>query len=117
MLLRLVFRLLSHEADFFHGGYGFLFELAQGVASGRGYAFGGQPPTAYRAPLYPLFLAAVTFGREAFLPLAIAQSIVGAGTVFLVGVLTYELFGETRAALIAAGFAAIYPYYVVHDTA
>ncbi len=128
LLLRIVARLLSGEADFWQNGYTFLFELARNVAAGNGYAFDNQPPTMARVPVYPLFLAAVTSGRQAFLALVIAHSLVGAATVVCVGLLTAELFGRsgagtasgaagTNAALIAAAIAGIYPYYVVHDTA
>ena len=79
-------------------------------------AFQSARPTAFRVPLYPAFLAAVTFGHQAFLPVLVAQSLVGAGTVLCAALIARELFGHT-AALIAALLTAIYPYYVVHDTA
>jgi 4-amino-4-deoxy-L-arabinose transferase-like glycosyltransferase len=66
--------------------------------------------------VYPLFLAAVTRGHQAFYSLVVAQALVGALTVLCAALLTADWFGS-RAALIAATFAAIYPYYVVHDTA
>jgi 4-amino-4-deoxy-L-arabinose transferase-like glycosyltransferase len=50
------------------------------------------------------------------LPVTLAQSIVGAGTVVCAGLLAADLFGE-RAAILAAAATALYPYYVVHDTA
>jgi len=68
-LLRLTVRLHSGEADFWQNGYSFLFELAHNFAAGRGLAFDGGPPTTSRVPVYPLFLAAVTFGRHAFVPI------------------------------------------------
>ena len=63
-----------------------------------------------------MFLAAVTLGHQAFLPVLLAQSLIGAGTVLCAALIARELFGNT-AAIIAAVLAAIYPYYVVHDTA
>ena len=116
MLLRIAVRLLSGEADFWENGYTFLFDLARSVAAGNGLAFDGHPPTVSRVPLYPLFLAAVTLGHPAFLSVVVAQSLVGAATVLCVGLLTVELFGSS-AAVMAASFAALYPYDVVHDTA
>jgi 4-amino-4-deoxy-L-arabinose transferase-like glycosyltransferase len=63
-----------------------------------------------------LFLAAVTFGHRLFLPIILAQSLVGAGTVLCAAMLAREIF-KNKAAIIAAILTAIYPYYVVHDTA
>jgi 4-amino-4-deoxy-L-arabinose transferase-like glycosyltransferase len=108
-------RLYSGASDFWENGYGFFFVLAQRIASGDGVS-AGQGPTAFRVPLYPAFLAAVTFGHQAFLPILIAQSLIGAGTVLCAALIARELFGHT-AAVIAAFLTAIYPYYVVHDTA
>src|SRR5205809_3005264 len=116
LLLRITVRLASGEADFWENGYTFLFDLARSVAAGHGLTLDGHTPTVYRVPVYPLFLAAVTRGHQAFYSLVVAQSLVGALTVLCAGLLTAEWFGST-AALIAATVAAIYPYYVVHDTA
>jgi hypothetical protein len=116
LLLRITMRLVSGEADFWENGYTFLFDLARSVAAGHGLTLDGHTPTVYRVPVYPLFLAAVTRGHQAFYSLVVAHSLVGAGTVLCAGLLTADWFGA-RPALIAAAFAAIYPYYVVHDTA
>jgi 4-amino-4-deoxy-L-arabinose transferase-like glycosyltransferase len=116
LLLRITVRLVSGEADFWENGYTFLFDLARSVAAGHGLTLDGHTPTVYRVPVYPLFLAAVTRGHRAFYSLVMAQSLVGALTVLCTGLLAAEWFGA-RAAVIAAGVAAIYPYYVVHDTA
>src|SRR5438128_5742640 len=90
LLLRVVVRLYSGEADFWQNGYSFLFELAHNVAAGHGLAFDAQPPTAYRVPMYPLFLALVTLGHRAFLPIVLAQSLVGAATVLCAGLLAAD---------------------------
>jgi 4-amino-4-deoxy-L-arabinose transferase-like glycosyltransferase len=66
--------------------------------------------------LYPAFLAAVTFGKEVFFPVVVAQSFIGAGTVLCAALIAREMFGRS-AAITAAAITAIYPYYVVHDTA
>jgi 4-amino-4-deoxy-L-arabinose transferase-like glycosyltransferase len=58
----------------------------------------------------------MTLGQRAFLPIVVSQAALGAGTVFCSALLASELFGST-AAILAAGLTAIYPYYVVHDTA
>jgi 4-amino-4-deoxy-L-arabinose transferase-like glycosyltransferase len=114
--VRLAARWHFGEQDFWTNGYTFFFDLAQNIAAGNGYAFDGMPPTAFRVPLYPLFLAAVTFGHRLFLPIILAQSLVGAGTVWCAAMLAREIF-DNKAAIIAAILTAIYPYYVVHDTA
>jgi 4-amino-4-deoxy-L-arabinose transferase-like glycosyltransferase len=106
----------THNLDFWQNGYGFFFALAQGIAAGDGYAFHGGPPTAFRVPLYPMFLAGLTFGQQSSLPIVVGQSLIGAGTVLCAAMLAREMFGSTSA-IIAAILTALYPYYVVHDTA
>src|SRR2546426_11629757 len=81
MLLRLAVRLYSGSADLWRNGYAFYFELARNIAAGSGLAFDGEPPTAFRVPIYPMFLAAVTLGHKAFLAVVFAQSLIGAATV------------------------------------
>src|SRR5262245_22864496 len=114
--VRVAVRGLTGESDFWENGYTFFFALAQNIADGNGLAFEGGPATAFRVPLYPMFLAAVTFGYQAFLPVLLAQSLIGAGTVLCGALIARELFGNS-AAIIAGALTAIYPYYVVHDTA
>jgi 4-amino-4-deoxy-L-arabinose transferase-like glycosyltransferase len=113
--LRAAVRLHSGEADFWANSYGFFFELARSIADGKGIAVGGVA-TIFRVPLYPIALAALTFGHREFLPIVLFQSLIGAGTVLCAGLIAREMFGNA-AAVIAAGITAIYPYYVVHDTA
>jgi 4-amino-4-deoxy-L-arabinose transferase-like glycosyltransferase len=111
---RVAVRLYSGERDFWESGYTFFFVLAQNIAAGNGVSISAGH--AFRVPLYPMFLAAVTLGHHAFLPVLLAQSLIGAGTVLCAALIARELFGNT-AAIIAAVLVAIYPYYVVHDTA
>src|SRR5262245_55179494 len=113
---RVAVRWYSGGPDFWENGYTFFFALAQNIADGNGFAFGGGPATTFRVPLYPMFLAAVTFGHQAFLPVLLAQSLIGAGTVLCGALIARELFGNS-AAIIAGALTAIYPYYAVHDTA
>src|SRR5262245_42943258 len=112
---RVAVRLYTGERDFWENGYTFFFALAQNIAAGNGISIGGSP-TAFRVPFYPVFLAALTFGHQAFVPVLLAQSLIGAGTVLCAALIARELFINT-AAVIAAVMVAIYPYYVVHDTA
>jgi 4-amino-4-deoxy-L-arabinose transferase-like glycosyltransferase len=113
---RVAVRLYTGERDFWENGYTFFFALAQNIAAGNGVSLDGDLPTAFRVPLYPMFLAAVTLGHHAFLPVIIAQSLIGAGTVLCAALIAREMFSNT-AAIIAAVLVAVYPYYVVHDTA
>ena len=119
-VLRLVARLLyTGIADFWLYGYGFFFELAQSIAQGQGFAVGG-PPTAFRVPLYPILLAGLTLGHQFFWPIVIAQSAIGAGIAICASLLACRLFhgaSADRAATVAATITALYPYYIVHDTA
>jgi 4-amino-4-deoxy-L-arabinose transferase-like glycosyltransferase len=114
--VRVAVRCYSGAEDFWANSYGFFFDLAQNIAAGNGIAFGDGPPIASRVPLYPVLLAAVTFAHKAFLPIVLAQALIGAGTVWCAALLTREMFGNA-AAIIAATITAFYPYYVVHDTA
>ena len=118
-LLRLGARLYMGSAKYFESGYSFFFDIAQSIAAGNGISPYGVP-TAFRVPLYPILLAGLTLGHKAFWPVAISQSLIGAGTAFSAGLLAYQTFGErlgAKTATLATGITAIYPYYVVHDTA
>ena len=114
--VRVAVRCYSGADNFWANGYAFFFELAQNIVAGNGITFGDGLPSAARVPLYPAFLAAVTLGQKVFLPIVLSQSLIGAGTVGCTALLAREMFGGA-AAIIAATFAAFYPYYVVHDTA
>jgi 4-amino-4-deoxy-L-arabinose transferase-like glycosyltransferase len=102
--------------DFWQNGYTFYFDLARSLVDGKGFASPGGVPTAFRVPLYPMFLGVVTLGERYFIAVLVAQSLIGAATAICAGLLGREMFGD-RAGLAAAGLTAVYPYYVVHDTA
>jgi 4-amino-4-deoxy-L-arabinose transferase-like glycosyltransferase len=81
-------------------------------------AGGTRGPSAYFAPGYPYLLAAVdlidghTERRDgAIHPARLSQAVLGAVTVGLIGLLTYELFGPT-VALISIVLAAVYPVFI-----
>ena len=112
--LRLAWGALRGSERFFTEGYTLFFTLARQLAAGHGYAFPGEPPTAFRVPFYPLYLAALTGGEARYAPVLVAQALVSVGTVVLAGLLARHWFGA-RAGLIAAVICAIYPYYVLHD--
>ena len=117
--LRLIFRFNSGIADFWANGYRFFFAMAQNIAQGKGIGIEGTP-TAFRVPLYPIFLAALTGGQKVFWPIVIAQSLIGAGTAFCAALLARQMFRgpwAAHTATLAAAITAVYPYYVIHDTA
>lgn len=114
LVLRLAWGTMRGSERFFTEGYTLFFTLARQLAAGHGYAFPGEPPTAFRVPFYPLFLAALTGGEPHYAPVLAAQALVSMGTVVLAGLLARHWCGS-RAGLLAAGICAIYPYYVLHD--
>ena len=91
--------------------------LARSVASGQGFVYGDEHDSGTaqqfgRAPGYPLFLATLDAGRS--VPNAtpagvkIAQAVVGALTVWLIGLISFRAAGP-RAGQWAAWIAAVYP--------
>jgi hypothetical protein len=119
-VLRLIARVCQGIDQFWVNGYTFFLEIAQSIAAGKGIALSNGVPTAFRVPLYPILLAGVTLGHEWFWPIAIAQSLIGAATTLYAALLARQMFQGPQgqaAATIAAAITAIYPYYVVHDTA
>jgi len=91
--------------------------LAQSVSAGRGFTYhaGHETGTAQqfgRAPAYPLFLAAIGAGARVYdaVParVKIAQSIVGAVGVWVIGLLARRAAGPA-AGVAAAAIASIYP--------
>src|SRR6185437_904746 len=118
--LRIVARLCySGISNFWVDGYIFFFNLAQSIAHGQGIALDGVA-TGFRTPLYSIFLAGLTLGHQAFWPIVIAESVIGAGTVVCTALLTVRIFpgpAAAKASIFAASITAVYPYYVFHDTA
>lgn len=115
-VLRVVARAMGGPKGFWENSYFLFFRLAQHLATGQGYSFPGPVPTAFRVPLYPIFIALVTQGRQDFWALLIAQSLISTATVACVAGLALLWFGR-RTALVASAIAAVYPYYLWHDTA
>jgi 4-amino-4-deoxy-L-arabinose transferase-like glycosyltransferase len=91
--------------------------LARSLTAGRGYVYdeatlGGNTQPFGRAPGYPVFLALVGAGGHSVeaVPAAakIAQALVAAAGIALVGALAWRLAGP-RAARAASALAAVYP--------
>jgi len=89
--------------------------LAQSLLQGKGWSVEGQP-TAFRPPLYPLFLAAIYLAAGSS-PLAVrcAQAVLGAVAVFLICRLGRKSCGKEKGAWIGAlacGMAAFHPLLI-----
>ncbi len=117
LVLRLAFSLVYWvDKPLTHDEHEYL-ALARSVASGQGFTYdesheSGTAQRFGRAPGYPLFLAALDAGRpppeSTPARVKVAQSIVGALTVWLIGVMAWQAAGA-RAGTWAAAIAAIYP--------
>jgi len=117
LVLRLAFALVYWvDRPLTHDEHEYL-ALARGIASGAGFVYDGVHGTGTaqqfgRAPGYPLFLAALDAGRPvpSSTParVKIAQSIVGAASVWLIGLIALRSAGP-RAGVVAACLAALYP--------
>jgi 4-amino-4-deoxy-L-arabinose transferase-like glycosyltransferase len=91
--------------------------LARSVASGRGFTYDDSHQTGTaqqfgRAPGYPLFIAVVGAPESEVTStptrLKIAQSLLGACVVWLIGLIAWRSLGR-RAGVLAAAGAAVYP--------
>jgi 4-amino-4-deoxy-L-arabinose transferase-like glycosyltransferase len=91
---------------------------ALSIAAGDGYpdaltVTGGPGPSAFRAPLYPLVLAAVYTvinvddDSARWLGARLEQALIGTAVVALIALIAFQLWGR-RLALIAAAIAAVY---------
>ncbi len=112
--LRIAWRVHKGNQDFWSHGYLFFYELGRNLIHRHEFTIYGL--RAMRVPLYPLFLGLTSLGGPYYLWVAIPQALVGAGTVCCTYLIGRDLLGM-RQGLVAAAIAAVYPYYVVHDTA
>lgn len=108
--------LLAGDAFYYH-------TQANDIANGRWfidpsqYAFYGRiTPSAGHPPTYLLYLAGVSkFIGTSELTHRLASTLLGAATVFFVGVLARILFDDDRAGWIAAALAAVYAHLWIND--
>jgi len=114
LALRLAIRLVTGTDSWWSDGYAHYGLLAQSLTSGHGYAFPGGPPTAFRVPLYPMFLALVTGGAGSPWPAIIGQALASSITVVFAGLIAWRL-ASPAAGLIAATITALFPYSAWHD--
>ena len=90
---------LSDDIDGYRG-------IAKQVAAGRGFSNPGTgEPTAFRPPLYPLFLAGIFAAGGGNLAIALLHLLLGLGTVFLTWRLGLRLNLENRAHWAAVAMA------------
>ncbi|MAG34936.1 MAG: hypothetical protein CL878_01595 [Dehalococcoidia bacterium] len=96
-------------------------QLARNLLAGQPYVgasfyfpAGTENPTALWDPLYPLFLAAIyaLVGHD-FLAVRLVQVALAVASCGLLYVLGRSIFGP-RTALVGAGFAAIYPFFIYY---
>ena len=111
---RVAVRIALGEANFWEGSYSAYYDLARNVASGRGFCF--ETTCAWWPPLYPAFLALTVFAGKHYLLIVIPQAILGAGTALCAFAIGRRIFNPVVGLLACAG-TALYPYYVMHDTA
>ncbi|HEY3670498.1 MAG TPA: glycosyltransferase family 39 protein [Acidimicrobiia bacterium] len=96
--------------------------LANDLADGKGYvrpfdlaAFGLTHPTAEYPPLFPAALSVASLaGGRSVGSQRILTCIIGAGTVFLVGLLGRRVRGDA-VGIVAAALAAVYPMLFIAD--
>jgi Dolichyl-phosphate-mannose-protein mannosyltransferase len=84
--------------------------LASKIADGQPYDYAGETSRIFRAPLYPLFLAAATYldDRTGVMLARLMGAFVGSLTVGLIAIAAQRLAGKT-AGLCAGVLAAFYP--------
>lgn len=71
--------------------------IAKHVAEGKGFTIDGQTPTAYRPPLYPLFLAIVYRMNERPLSGKLAGSLFWGASIVVAYFISRKLFGSSTA--------------------
>lgn len=101
--------------DWRESGYSHYATIARTLIQTGEYRLG--PILAPRPPLYPGLLAALlgAFGESGVAPVLV-QAMLGAGTVCVTALIAQRVF-DVRTGLLAGVIAAVYPYWVVHDTA
>lgn len=93
--------------------------LADSIAKGRGYTLftltGGSTPTAHKPPLYPMLMGlASKLGLESLTAHQMISVVLGTGVVVVAALLARRAAGP-RAAVLAAGLAAVYPIFLITD--
>ncbi|MCU1428351.1 MAG: glycosyl transferase, family 39 [Actinomycetia bacterium] len=120
--LRLSYALLELRHHRLRGDAYYFSQLGTLLAQGRGFInpyalayFGRERQTAQHPPLYSLYLAGVSWlGGRTEMWHRVASCLLGAVTVFVIGLLAAMVAGH-RAGLVAAALAALYPNFWAND--
>jgi uncharacterized membrane protein len=88
--------------------------LAENVLNGKGFCL--DTTCAWLPPLYPLFLTVSALAGKSYLLVVVPQALMRAGTALCAFLIGRRIFNIT-VGLLACRITAIYPYYVMHDTA
>ena len=110
-------RILLNGDAFYYHWQSILISQGKGfIDPGQYMLFGRVTPSAGHPPLYILYLAAVAkFIGTSELTQRLASTLLGAGAVFILGVLARRLFGNDWAGWIAALLAAGYAHLWIND--
>jgi len=90
--------------------------IANNIVSGNGFSggahYGPVAPTAFKAPIYPYFLAAIykIFGENRFLVIEMIHAILGACTCVIIYFVTLKIYDNATATL-AGIILALYPIH------
>jgi 4-amino-4-deoxy-L-arabinose transferase-like glycosyltransferase len=113
--LRMAWRLHVGGENYWTDGYVFFDRMARNILAGVGL-WDGDVGWAMRPPVYPWVLAVAHLVGDSYLPAVTLQALFGVGTIFATYLIGHHLFSR-RVGLMAAFGVAVYPYFVVHDTA
>jgi len=107
-------RVAFGEDYFWQDSYAIYYDLAENVISGKGFCF--ETTCAWLPPLYPLFLTLSVLAGKNYLLVVVPQALMGSGTALCAFLMGRHIFNASTG-ILACGITAIYPYYVMHDTA
>ena len=107
---------LSGDAFYYH-------TQANDIAAGRWFIdpsqfawYGRVTPSAGHPPTYLMYLAGVSrWIGQSELTHRLASTLIGAATVFALGMLARKLFDDDRAGWVAAAFGAVYAHLWIND--
>jgi 4-amino-4-deoxy-L-arabinose transferase-like glycosyltransferase len=110
-------RLLLNGDAFYYHWQSILIAQGKGFIDPGQYVFWGRTtPSAGHPPAYILYLAAVAkFVGTSELTQRLASTLLGAGAVFMLGVLARRIFGNDWAGWTAAALAAAYAHLWIND--
>lgn len=91
--------------------------IADSLVDGRGYANrGSDHPTAFRPPLYPLFLSAIQIVGGGPTAIGMAQVVLGTATVWLTFLIGRRMGASQSMSYLAAVLVAVDPLLIMYTT-